>query len=117
SEPIGGARETRPTTTTGRKPGPLGIETIATRELLEVLLNEPSYYDSIESQFDPELLGDEQETTIARALMELVRTTPGFALAVFLGRFESVEVAQRVIELHSAGERRGNFAATIEGAV
>jgi predicted metalloprotease len=92
-------------------------EAAATLELLEVLLNEPSYYDSIDAYFRPESLVDERDLQIALGFAGAMRAGGPFSLADFLGRFEALDVAERVTELHLAGERRGNFAATVEGAV
>jgi len=131
----------------------------ATRELLEVLLNEPTYYASIAGEFHPAYLRDPTLVHIGRALVELLGDTPTdtstegtsaegtstegtsaegtstegtstegtsaegaapgerFSLAAFISRFESPEIGRCITALQSAGERRGNYAATVEGAV
>lgn len=89
----------------------------ATTELLEVLLNEPTYFDSIASQFDPGALRDPQDRVIGLAVVELAGTEAGLTLPALFARFESVETARRIADLQVRGERRGNHAATVEGAV
>jgi DNA primase len=89
----------------------------AMHDLLEVLLNEPSYYASIESEFDPELIPDAEVREIAVAAAALARENPDFSLPELITRFESVQTAQRIVVLQTAGEQGGNFAARIEGAV
>ena len=94
-----------------------GAASIATRQLLEVLLNEPSYFDSVSAHFEPGLLSDELDATIARAFVDYVGRADAFILSEFLSCFDSVEAGQRVVDLHDAGESRGNFGGTVEGAV
>ncbi|MEE8385816.1 MAG: toprim domain-containing protein, partial [Dehalococcoidia bacterium] len=89
----------------------------AMHDLLEVLLNEPSYYASIESEFDPELIPDAEVREIAKAVAALARENPDFSLPELITRFESVQTAQRIVVLQTAGEQGGNFAARIEGAI
>lgn len=89
----------------------------AMRDLLEVLLNEPSYFASISSEFDPALILDPPTREIAQVVAEMAQEGPDFTLQRLLGRFESVEAASRIMALQSSGEQRGNHAATVEGAV
>ncbi len=89
----------------------------AMQDLLEVLLNEPSYYASIESEFDLELITDSELREIARAAVDLARDNPDFGLPELISRFESVQTAQRIVALQTAGEQGGNYAARIEGAM
>ncbi|HUN82405.1 MAG TPA: toprim domain-containing protein, partial [Phycisphaerae bacterium] len=89
----------------------------ATRDLLEILLNDPGYYDSVRSQFNPDLLADEASRLVAREVVKVCEERGGFELTELLGRVESVELSRRIIDLQLAGERGGNFAARVEGAV
>ena len=88
----------------------------AMRELLEVLTNDPGHYASVAAEFDPEVLPSGDLREIARAVADLAREKSGFELAELIGRFESPRTASLILELHAAGERKGNFAATAEGA-
>ncbi|MBN2563784.1 MAG: DNA primase [Phycisphaerae bacterium] len=89
----------------------------AMRELLGVLLNEPSYYASIATEFDPGLIPDRATREIAQAVVETAQEDPDFTLPALISRFESVETAKRIVALQTAAETRGNVAATVEGAV
>ncbi len=92
-------------------------EAVATRELLEVVLNEPSYHATIGAAFDAELLGDDQLRRIGRYVLESLNRSGEQEVHELLAGIESVEDAQRVVDLQMAGQRRGNFAATVDGAV
>jgi hypothetical protein len=86
------------------------------RELLEVLINDPGHHASVATEFDPLLLPDGDLREIATAVVELSREQGGFTLPGLISRFESVRTASQIMELQLAGERKGNFAATVEGA-
>jgi len=92
-------------------------EAIATRELLEIVLNEPSYHATIGAAFDAELLGDDQLRRIGRYVLESLNRSGEQEVHELLAGIESVEDAQRIVDLQLAGQRRGNFAATVDGAV
>lgn len=97
--------------------GSQGVAAIATRELLEVLLNEPSYYPSVASSFDADALGDEALRRVGGFVVAAADRSETFDLQELLASIESVADAQRLIDLQLAGQRRGNFAATVEGAL
>ncbi len=94
-----------------------GVAAIATRELLEVLLNEPSYYPSVASSFDAVALGDEALQRVGELVIEAANRSETFDIQELLASIESVTDAQRLIDLQMSGHRRGNFAATVEGAL
>jgi len=98
-------------------PRPSNAAAAAMLELLEVLLNEPSCYESVASQFSPDLLPDATTRAIGHAIVELGRSDGGLTLPALLSRFESVDTARRITGLQIRGERRGNYAATIESVV
>ena len=93
--------------------GPAGL---AMRELMEVLINDPGHFASVATEFDPQLLPDGDLKEIAAAVAELTREQGGFTLPGLISRFESVRTASQIMELQAAGEQKGNFAATAEGA-
>jgi DNA primase len=115
------ARRTPATTTAGvparhadqQPTGPAGA---AMRELLEVLVNDPGHFASVASDFDPEVLPGGDLKDIAVTVAGLAQERNDFTLAELLSRFESVRTASLIMQLHAAGERKGNFAATAEGA-
>jgi len=94
-----------------------GAASVATLHLLEVLLNEPTYFDSVSRHFDPNRLANEMDANIGHAFIKYVADAEQFELSEFISRFESLETAQRVTDLHLAGADRGNFGGTVEGAV
>ena len=85
-------------------------------DLLGVLMNDPGYYPAIADVLDVETLEDELLRQIAQAVVEMAGQGEGLELARLISRFESQDVARRILDLQMAGERRGNFAATVEGA-
>lgn len=91
----------------------------ALRELIEVCLNEPRYLEQadVAEVFDPDLIADADLRAVADALREMAKETEGFSLAALIGRFDSVETAALITDLEAAGQRRGNFDATVAGAV
>lgn len=89
----------------------------AMRDLLEVLLNEPTYYESVRSEFDASLIGDADLAEIARGLSEIADAGGEWTVSSLIGRFESVRIGGLIVDLQMAGERGGNFAARVEGAV
>lgn len=91
--------------------------TAAMRHLLEVVLNDPACYGSVADEFDPALLDDEELRQVASAVVELAGNAGGFTLPQLIGRFDSVAISGRILGLHAAGEREGNFAAKVEGAL
>lgn len=94
-----------------------GVAAIATRELLEVLLNEPSYFPSVASSFDASALGDESLQRVGELVVEAANRSETFDVQALLASIESLSDAQRLVDLQMAGHRRGNYAATVDGAL
>ena len=117
------ARRSRParaeTTVDSPQPAarPSDAATAAMQDLIEVLLNDASYYDVACSEFDPALLADGELKDIACAVREMARDEREVHLPRLISRFESVATARRIMALQTAGERRGNDEATVNGAV
>ncbi len=86
-------------------------------ELLGVLLNEPSYFASVESVLDPALIKEAETRAIAVAMAEMIRSTGEVPLPQLISRFDAPEIARRILDLHDSAVARGNFGATVEGAV
>lgn len=90
----------------------------AMADLLGVLLNEPRFYEEIAVEFDPEMASDVELREIAAAMREMASESESeFSVAALLGRFESVEIAARITDLQSDGQCRGNYEATLHGAI
>jgi len=96
---------------------PADAEQAALEDLLEVLLNEPSYLVSISTVFSPAAFSDQGLSRVAGAVVETIETTEQCELATLLSRFDEPADAELIVELHSRGERKGNFAGRVEGAV
>lgn len=88
----------------------------ATRELLEVVLNEPGYYALACEYFDPGRL-PEPLHAVAEAVRSMADELGEFSTTELLSRLEDVTLARCAVALQAAGERRGNFAAAVEGAI
>jgi DNA primase len=88
----------------------------AMKELIEVLLNEPSFFAEIAPVFEPSLCTDETLRQIAQAIVELHEEESGIDLVRLISRFESVEVSSQITDLQASGEKRGNYQATVAGA-
>jgi len=91
--------------------------TAAMCDVLAVLINDPGYYPAVADEFDVALLDDEQLRQIAQVVVEAAEQDKSLGLPQLISRFESQEAARRIMDLQSSGERRGNFAATIDGAL
>ncbi|MFH1417877.1 MAG: DNA primase [Planctomycetota bacterium] len=89
----------------------------AMRSLLGVLLNQPEYFEAVAHVFDPDLMSDGDLKEIAAAVVEMIRADKALTLSTLISRFESVRASGLITGLQVDGERTGNFAATVEGAV
>jgi DNA primase len=87
------------------------------REILEVLLNEPRLYKSIQEDITVETFDDPILKEVARIFFELLRVNPEACGTDVLSRIDSVEVGQVVAELILVGEQKGNFKLRIDGAI
>lgn len=95
----------------------VGAEQEALRQILEVLLNEPSYLPAVEGRFEPARFRDASLGAIAGELLEMLRSGEPYRIDELIGRFESPDFARMVTDLQARGERRGQYAAVIEGAI
>ncbi len=92
----------------------------ALRELVEVLINEPRFADRVEGILDPASFSDPVLAQIARAVVEWCRAggrDGHWRLDELVGRFGDPAIARVVTDLQAEGERRGNYEATVEGAL
>ena len=89
----------------------------ALRELLEVLVNDPSHYATVSSWLRPEAFADPQLAAVGDAVLDLIETTGSCEIAALLGRFTDPSDAECVLDLHTQGQQKGNYAAQVEGAI
>ncbi len=92
-------------------------EQVAMIDILKVLLNESALYEQVRDFFDPERIADPTCRRIAEAVRDLAERVGEFTLLEVLDCFADPGTAQQVTELHLHGDRRGNYEATLEGAV
>jgi len=95
-----------------RRPG--DTEQRALLEILEVLVNEPGYFDRLGDRFEPDHFADPDLRTVARAVVAMVRALGEFDIGELIMRMEEPRYAQIITDLQQAGEARQNFGATIE---
>jgi DNA primase len=94
-----------------------GLYATAQREVLEVLLNEPALFDSVNKQitpqdFDVPILGQ-----IAEIVFESLGAAPDTSLKEILAKAESVEAGSAIVELARIGEEKANFSSRLAGAL
>ncbi|MCF7975641.1 MAG: DNA primase [Phycisphaerae bacterium] len=94
-----------------------GINAVTQREILEVLLNEPRLYRSIQEDIAVETFDDPILKQVAQRFFELLKINPEANGTDLLARIDSIEVGQVVAELMLVGEQKGNFRLRLEGAV
>lgn len=86
-----------------------GLRSVAQREVLEVLLNEPGLFRTVERPITEDLFDVPVLREIAAIVLDVLRSEEDFALRAVLGRTESVQLGDSIIELQEVGERKGNY--------
>jgi DNA primase len=87
-----------------------GLYARTQRELLEILLAEPGYFQNIKNEITVEHFNVPILRHIADALFGLLNENSGdFKLASLLSRVDQVEVSSAIIELSQYGSLKGNF--------
>jgi DNA primase len=94
-----------------------GRSAAAQREVLEVLLNEPTLYETVKQKitagvFDVPILGQ-----VAAILFETLDGDINAPLTEILARTESVELGNCIMELAAAGQKKGHFESNLAGAL
>lgn len=90
---------------------------IAMQSILEVLIADSSNFESVKEDFDPGVFADGEVQQIAAAVKDMALKGQSFTLSQLIGRFDSVDMARRITDLHLSAERRGEFGATLSGAL
>ncbi|MBN1492124.1 MAG: DNA primase [Phycisphaerae bacterium] len=99
---------------------PSGARQAILRQLIEVLLNEPEFVGQVGETLEAEVITDPVLATIAKEVLAWCREgqkSESWRLDELIGRFESPQFGQVVTDLQTAGERRGNYATTVGGAL
>lgn len=87
------------------------------RQIIEVLLNEPAYYDQAQEAFAANTIADGDLAQVALVLQELCQTQLPWELTDLLGRLPEPRFGQLVTDLQLAGARRGELDRTLDGAL
>jgi DNA primase len=104
-----GAAEGRPHAASQTLDWGQGLHASAQREILEVLLNEPGLFHGVEQSVSQDLFDVPILIQIAAMLFDVIQSDEDFSLSRVLARAESVEVAERIVELQRVGEEKGNY--------
>jgi len=91
-------------------------EQTALRQIVEVLINEPGYYDAVRDVFDPQQISDPELAEVARNLRELCESGTAWELTDLLARLPDARFGRLVTDLEAAGQRRGQYERTLDGA-
>ena len=94
-----------------------GLYAAAQREVLEVLINEPGLFADHGAQISPELFDVPLLRQMADLLWDALRLGESFSLSAVLAGTESVALAESLVELQTAGERKGNYASRLSDAL
>lgn len=103
-------------------PGPstddsLNAEQRAYQQIVEVLLNDASYYPRVKEVLNPAAMRDPALRAVFTEWAALVESDEPWRLDALIGRFEEEHFGRLITDLQMRGERRGNYAAVIEGAI
>jgi DNA primase len=94
-----------------------GYFAAAQRELLEVLLCKPEFYEHLVGKITPGVFDVPLLRQAAEAVFEIIAAGGDSSLAGILARVESVETAGVIVSLAQSGEEKGNFRERFIGAM
>lgn len=107
-----------PEKTASAQPGPpRDAEQAAWVVVLEVLLNEPGLIGVFDDRPDPARIADERDRRIAGWMFEAAREFGEFRASDVLARSSDSADAERIAELATRGDARGNYEATLRLAL
>ncbi len=92
-------------------------EQVALRQIVEVLLNEPGYYDMIREVLEIEAIGDADLRQVAMVLRDLCESGLPWELTDLLARLPEARFGQLVTDMQMADQRRGQPDRTLDGAI
>jgi DNA primase len=95
----------------------VGLFAGAQREILEVLINEPGLFGSVEGKITVDLFDVPILRQIAEAVFGSLGASEKASLAELTGRIESTEAGAAIIELAQAGAEKSNFKERLEQAL
>ncbi|MHC4459133.1 MAG: hypothetical protein ACYS0I_18995, partial [Planctomycetota bacterium] len=94
-----------------------GLFAAAQREVLEVLLSQPSLFELAKQKISPDIFDVPMLYQTATIVFETLTKNPHANLAQILAKAESVELGQCIVQLAQTGEEKGNFQARLTGAL
>jgi len=100
-----------------RSDAELGLYAVAEQELLEILLNEPGFYEAVRKKIGAEVFQVPMLKQIASIVFEALNNDVNVSLAQLLSRAELVDVSQRITELAQTGQKKGNFQSRLTGVI
>ena len=94
-----------------------GLFAAAQREVLEVLLNEPKLFETVQQKIAEDVFDVPILRQTAAILFDVLNDDIDVSLREILARTESVELGKCLMELAQAGEEKGNFQSRLTGAL
>jgi DNA primase len=94
-----------------------GLYAVAEQELLEILLNEPGFYEAVRKKIGVEFFQAPLLKQIASIVFEALNNDVNVSLAQLLSRAELVDVSQCITELAQTGQKKGNFQSRLAGVI
>jgi DNA primase len=89
----------------------------AQKQVLEVLLNEPKFLEQTCQKITPEDFNVPLLKQAAQVVFQTLHENPASSLSQILARTDSIEVANAIVHLQEIGRKKGNFQASLDGAV
>ena len=94
-----------------------GLAKSSQREIVEVLLNEPSLISVVESKLSLQDFDVESFRIIMEKILQLSEQNGDIDVSQILSRIESIEMGSLVVDLADKGCRKGNYSARLNAAV
>ncbi len=94
-----------------------GLAAAAQREILEVLLNQPSLFELVKQRITPAAFDVPILAKTANVLFETLSSDPDASLKKVLAKAEDVSLGNCIVELAQTGAGKGNFESRLTGAL
>ncbi|MBN1344837.1 MAG: DNA primase [Phycisphaerae bacterium] len=91
-------------------------EQLAICEIIEVVINEPGFFDRVEGYLQVDRLEDPDLRAVASAVIEMAREFGEFSVSELIARLEEPRYARLVTDMQQAGEAKQNYEVTLEMA-
>jgi len=93
-----------------------GLAGSVQRELLEIFLNEPAFFEDVKDTVSPELFDVGVLSEIAESFFKILETEPQPGLGQVLAAIESKQASSTAVWLAEEGRKKGNLRARLTGA-